>query len=275
VTMTTKKPAKKAKTTASAKSAKTATSKTATPKSKKTAKATPTAKTAKRPTKSKRAPLTRDTVLAAALAMADDGGLAALSMRSLAGQLRVEAMSLYNHVADKEGILDGLVELVAGEVTVPVVGGEWRHEMRVRAHSLHEALMRHPWAAVLFVSRVNVGPNMLRLIDASVGCLHEAGFSWPMSDHAWCAIDAHVHGFTLQRLNFPLQPEQYAAAAAQFLPLIPAETYPHMRALSEEVIARRHDGLQHLDLGLDLLLDGFEAIRVAELTSSSFPPGEA
>jgi AcrR family transcriptional regulator len=208
------------------------------------------------------------------MAMADAGGLAALSMRSLARHLRVEAMSLYNHVVDKEGILDGLVELVAGEVKVPVVGGDWRHEMRVRAHSLHEALMRHPWAAVLFVSRVNVGPNMLRLIDASVGCLHEAGFSWPMSDHAWCAIDAHVHGFTLQRLNFPLQPEDYAAAAAQFLPLIPAETYPHMRALSEEVIARRHDGLQHLDLGLDLLLDGFEAIRLAELTSSSFPPGE-
>jgi len=271
--MTTKKPAKKAKTTASAKSARATTPKTATPKTKKTPKTTATTKP-RRATKSKRAPLSRDTVLVAAMAMADAGGLAALSMRSLAGHLRVEAMSLYNHVADKEAILDGLVELVAGEVTVPVVGGDWRHEMRVRAHSLHEALMRHPWAAVLFVSRVSVGPNMLRLIDASVGCLHEAGFSWPMADHAWCAIDAHVHGFTLQRLNFPLQPEEYAAAAAQFLPLIPADTYPHMRALSEEIIARRHDGLQHLDLGLDLLLDGFEAIRLAELTSSTFPPGE-
>jgi AcrR family transcriptional regulator len=270
--MTTKKAPKKAKKTPRPiKATKTTTTTTTTTTTKKKTKTKTKTKTAQKP---KRAPLTRDTVLAAAMAMADAGGLAALSMRSLARHLRVEAMSLYNHVVDKEGILDGLVELVAGEVKVPVVGGDWRHEMRVRAHSLHEALMRHPWAAVLFVSRVNVGPNMLRLIDASVGCLHEAGFSWPMSDHAWCAIDAHVHGFTLQRLNFPLQPEDYAAAAAQFLPLIPAETYPHMRALSEEVIARRHDGLQHLDLGLDLLLDGFEAIRLAELTSSSFPPGE-
>lgn len=224
--------------------------------------------------KAKRAALSRDAVLAAALAMADEEGLAGLSMRSLARRLKVEAMSLYNHVADKENILDGLVELVASEVAVPVVGGDWRHEMKKRARSLHETLMRHPWAAVLFVSRVNIGPHMLRLIDRSVGCLHEAGFSWKMSDHAWSAIDAWVHGFTLQRLNFPLRPEEYAAAAAHFLPMIPQETHPHMRALSEEIIARRHDGVQHLDLGLDLLLDGFEAIRRAELVSSSSPPGE-
>jgi AcrR family transcriptional regulator len=216
---------------------------------------------------SKRAPLSRDTVLAAALQMADEEGLAALSMRSLARRLRVEAMSLYNHVADKESILDGLVELVASEVAIPIVGGDWRNEMKKRARSLHESLMRHPWAAVLFVSRVNIGPHMLRLIDRSVGCLHEAGFSWPMSDHVWSSIDAWVHGFTLQRLHFPLQPEEFASAAAHFLPMISAETHPHMRALSEEIIARRHDGVQHLDLGLNLLLEGFEALRLAGQTA--------
>ena len=109
---------------------------------------------------------------------------------------------------------------------------------------------------------VNVGPAMLRYVDATIGCLRAAGFSYQMADHAWNALDSHIYGFTLQKLNFPLEPEEYAAAAQHFLPLIPAEQYPHLRGMSMEVIAGHHDGLHDLEFGLDVLLDGLERIRM-------------
>lgn len=208
-----------------------------------------------------RTPLTTERVLRAALKLADRRGLDALSMRTLARALKVEAMSLYNHVPGKERILDGLVELVVAEIDLPGIGGDWRAEMRRRAQSTHAVLMRHRWATMLFVSRLNVGPNMLRYVDATIGCLRAAGFSHPMVDHAWNTLDAYVYGFTLQRLNFPLEPAEYARSAKQFLPMIPPETHPHLNALSQEIIAGRHDGIQHLELGLDLLLDGLEKLR--------------
>src|SRR5688572_31459655 len=107
---------------------------------------------------SQRKPLSRERVLRAALKLADDEGLDALSMRNLAQTLKVEAMSLYNHVSNKENILDGLVELVVGEIVLPAPGGDWRAAMRERAHSAHAVLMQHPWATMLFVSRLNIGP---------------------------------------------------------------------------------------------------------------------
>jgi AcrR family transcriptional regulator len=215
-------------------------------------------KTRKKPA---RAPLTPERVMQAALKMADAEGLDSLSMRNLARALKVEAMSLYNHVSNKEHILDGLVELVAGEIEVPAIGGDWRAAMRRRAQSAHAVLMRHPWATMLFVSRANVGPNMLRYVDATIGCLRAAGFSFVAADHAWTALDAFIYGFTLQKLNFPFEPSEYATAAAGFLPSLPIERYPHLRGMSEEIIAGRHDGLHHLEYGLDLLLDGIERLR--------------
>jgi len=210
-----------------------------------------------------RPPLSQERVLREALRMADEGGLDALSMRSLAHALQVEAMSLYNHVSNKERILDGLVELVVSEIEVPARGGDWREAMRRRALSAHRVLMRHRWATMLFVSRMNIGPNMLRYVDATIGCLREAGFSYPMADHAWTALDAYTYGFTLQKLNFPLDPAEYAGAAKGFLPLIPVEVFPYLRGMSEEVIAGRHDGLHEIELGLELLLDGLEKLRTA------------
>jgi AcrR family transcriptional regulator len=211
----------------------------------------------------RRAPLNRASVLQAALRMADRDGLESLSMRDLARELKVGAMSLYNHVANKEDILDGLLELVASELDVPAVGGDWRTTMRQRAVSAHRVLMRHPWATLLIVSRVNIGPHMLRYVDATIGCLREAGFSYPLADHAWTAIDAYIYGFTLQKRSFPLNPSEYAAAAARFLPMIPVEQFPYLNGMSQEVIAGRHDGVHQLELGLELILDGLERMRVA------------
>lgn len=218
-------------------------------------------KTRKKATR--RAPLSTEKVLLAALRMADKDGLDALSMRSLAKALKVEAMSLYNHVSNKEHILDGLVELVASEIDVPSIGGDWRVAMRRRALEAHAVLMRHPWATMLFVSRLNIGPIMLRYVDATIGCLREAGFSYAMADHAWSALDAYIYGFTLQKLNFPLDPAEYASAAAKFLPLIPVAQFPYLNGMSQEVIAGRHDGMHAIELGLDLLLDGLETMREA------------
>lgn len=212
----------------------------------------------KKKTGKTRIPLSRQRVLDAAVAIADDVGIASLTMRGLGQRVGVEAMSLYKHVANKDDILDGIVDIVAGEIEVPTIGGDWKRAMRRRAQSAHEVLMRHPWATMLIVSRANVGPSMLRYVDATLGCLRAAGFSWAMADHAWNAIDGYVYGFTLQTLNFPFEPGEYAEVAKAYLPQIPADVYPHLRGLSLEVIDGRHDGIQQLEFGLDLILDGLD-----------------
>lgn len=218
------------------------------------------AKKAKSASKS-RAPLSQDSVLQTAIRFADANGIESLSMRKLGQLLGVEAMSLYNHVSNKDAILDGIVDLVASEIELPSREGDWKTAMRQRATSAHEVLLRHPWATMLIVSRANVGPAMLRYVDATIGCLVQAGFSYATADHAWNAIDSYVYGFTLQKLNFPFQPEEYAKVAQAYLPQIPADEYPYLNGLSQEVIAGRHDGLHDLQFGLTLILDGLESLR--------------
>lgn len=195
-----------------------------------------------------RTPLTRERVLRAAIDLADQEGLDALSMRKLAKAVGVEAMSLYNHVANKEDLLDGIVDLVVAEIYVPRADGDWRAELRHRATSAHEVLLRHRWATGLLGSRVNVGPAMLRYIDATLACLITAGFSYEQADRAWNALDSHIYGFTLQAINFPLDPAEYASAAQRFLPLIPTETHPHMHALAALVIDGTHSGIADFTL---------------------------
>jgi AcrR family transcriptional regulator len=207
-----------------------------------------------------RIPLTRGRVLEAAIHLADESGLEALSMRRLAKVLGVEAMSLYNHVKSKDDVLDGMVDIVVSEIEVPAIGTDWKVAMRRRAVSAHEMLRRHTWASLLVVSRLNVGPAMLRYIDATLGCLHEAGFSYGTADHAWNAIDSHIYGFTLQVSNFPLDSSEYAEAAQGFLSQIPEEQYPHMHALAQQVIAGAHTGVNDFEFGLELILDSLERL---------------
>jgi AcrR family transcriptional regulator len=207
-----------------------------------------------------RLPLSKERVLATAIAIADKTGIGSLSMRRLGDELGVEAMSLYKHVTNKEDVLDNIVDIVASEIEPPAIGGDWKAAMRRRAISAHEVLMRHPWATMLILTRAPVGPAMLRYVNATIGCLREAGFSYPLVDHAWNAIDNHIYGFTLQRLNFPFEPEEYAKVAASFLPHLPREQFPHLYGLSVEVIEGRHTGLNDFTFGLDLLLDGLERL---------------
>lgn len=205
-------------------------------------------------------PLSRERILQVALQRADAEGLEALSMRKLAQELGVKAMSLYNHVANKDDMVDGMVDLVVGEIELPSLDVDWKTAMRQRAVSAHAVLLRHPWATLALMSRVNVGPAMLRYVDATLACLVEAGFSYPMADYAWNALDSHIYGFTLQALNFPFEAEAYAAAAKDYVAMIPPDKYPYLNQLTHHVMDGRHDGLHDFEFGLNLLLDGLETL---------------
>ena len=205
--------------------------------------------------------LSRERVLRAAVRLADEGGIESLSMRKLAQDLGVKAMSLYNHVANKDDLLDGIVDIVVSEIEVPNLGVDWKTAMRRRAMSAHEVLLRHPWSTMPLVSRVNVGPAMLRYVDATLGCLREAGFSLEMADRAWNAIDSHIYGFTLQELNFPFETEEYSEAAKNGLSLIPADKYPYLNRLTHDVIEGRYDGIHDFEFGLELILNGLDRFR--------------
>lgn len=191
-----------------------------------------------------------------AIELADEQGLKAVTMRKTAQRLDVEAMSLYNHIANKEALLDAMVEAVISQVTLPDPSGAWREELRHWAFSMQAVLNRHPWATLLLMERMNVGPGMLKQIDAGLGCLVNAGFSLADADQARNALTSHTYGFVLNEQNFPLEPEAYADAAKSFLPNLPETTYPYMRALALEVIEGRFSGLNDFSFGLDLILDG-------------------
>lgn len=212
--------------------------------------------TARKPAK----PLNRARILNQALQLADANGVEQLSMRKLALELHVEAMSLYNHISNKEELIDGMLDEVVSEFDVPAFEGDWKSAMRCRAISAHQVLLRHPWAALLMLSRVNVGPAIMTWANASYGCLHAAGFDYPLIDHAINAMDNHIYGFTLQVINSPVSSDQYANAAEHYLPLIPADEYPHINAMATLIMEGKHTGVNDFEFGLELILDGLERV---------------
>jgi AcrR family transcriptional regulator len=205
-------------------------------------------------------PLSRERILRAAIDLADKDGLESLSMRKLAQEMGVKAMSLYNYVTNKDDILDGMVDIVVGEIESPKIDGDWRDAMRRRAISAHEILLHHPWAAMVLMSRINVGSSMLQYIDMTLGCLCEAGFSFEMADHVRNVIDSHIYGFTLQELNFPINESDYSEMAAEGLSIIPADKYPYLNKLTHHVIEGSYDGIHNFEFGLELILNGLEPI---------------
>jgi len=200
--------------------------------------------------------LTKQKVVAKALAIVDADGLDSLSMRRLAHSLGVTPMSLYNHIANKDMLLDEMVNAVVAKIETPTVGGAWDVMMRRRARSFRSVLLAHPWAPVQLVSRIAMGEAVLHDINATVGCLIEAGFTYAQADWIRNSIDSHVYGYTLQELNYPVDPETYRSAAAQFLPMIPVTQYPYMHAAAQQIIDGQYDGRTQFDFGLDIILDG-------------------
>jgi AcrR family transcriptional regulator len=211
-----------------------------------------------------RAPLNTRRVLQAALALADSGGTDSLTMRHLGRELGVEAMSLYRHVANKDAVLDGIIDLVVSEIDLPSTGRDWKATMRHRGEATYRVLTRHPWAPPLLISRPNTGPAMLRYIDFTLGVLREAGFSWTLADYAWNTMDSFVYGYTLRALASPIAPADYAETAAAHQHLLAGGQYPHMAELTQQVTQGHHPGDPDITFGLDLLLDGLEQLRDAE-----------
>ncbi|MFJ9611522.1 TetR/AcrR family transcriptional regulator [Kitasatospora sp. NPDC101176] len=207
----------------------------------------------------KRTPLSRERLLDAAIAVADAGGLAALTIRSVADELGVKPMSLYHHVANKEAIVDGIVDVVFGEIDLPVADGRWRPALRGRAHSARAVLRRHPWATPLMESRTHPGPATLRHHDAVLATLRSGGFSFPLAAHAFSLLDSYTYGFALTEAALPFTPEDVGEVVPDFLAQFPAERYPHLAEFTREHVLRPgYDYGAEFDYGLDLILDGLE-----------------
>jgi AcrR family transcriptional regulator len=207
-----------------------------------------------------RARLNRDRVLRAAVALADGGGIELLTMRRLGEELGVEAMSLYNHVTNKDDLLDGMIDAVFSEIRLPSGEVDWKTAMRERAISAREVLSRHPWATGLMNSGTMPGPATLQHHDTVIGTLRRAGFSIEMAAHAFSAIDSYTYGFALQEAGLPFDaPEQVAEIAQTMLARFPAREYPHLAELtSEHILKAGYDYGEEYEFGLDLILDGVE-----------------
>jgi AcrR family transcriptional regulator len=207
-----------------------------------------------------RARLNRDRVLRAAVALADGGGIESLTMRRLGEELGVEAMSLYNHVANKDDLLNGMIDVVFGEIELPSGAADWKTAMRERAISARAVLSRHTWATGLMNAETTTGPATLRHHDTVIGTLRTAGFSIAMAAHAFSAIDSYTYGFALQEAGLPFDsPEQIAEVAQTMLAQFPAREYPHLAELTiEHVMKPGYDYGEEFEFGLDLVLDGLE-----------------
>ena len=208
----------------------------------------------------RRAPLSREPVLQTALRLADAGGLESLSMRKLGQELGVEAMALYYHFANKDEVLDGIVDLVFGEIETPSTGPDWRTAMRRRGISLRDVLMRHRWAIGLMESRLNPGPANLGHHDAMIGSLRSAGFDMAMAAHAYSLLDSYIYGFALTKMNLPFDTTTDIAEMAETMlePFPPGE-YPNLSAfITEHAMKPGYDYADELEIGLDVILDGIE-----------------
>ena len=209
-----------------------------------------------------RTPLSKERVLRAAIELADAEGIEALSMRRLAKELGVEAMSLYNHVANKGEILAGIIDLVAGEFDLPSDESDWKVAMRRNAISSRDVLLRHRWATSIWMTQGG-GPARLRNGDWMLRTLREAGFSPGLIYHAFHILESYVLGYTLQQLNFPYKGEELAGLAADFLKQIPVEDYPDLVEHIHQHIEPHDEETSGFELGLDLILDGLDRARAS------------
>ena len=218
--------------------------------------------------------LSRERVLGAAVAFADDRGIESLSMRKLADELGVGAMTLYHYVPNKDELLDGMVDIVFGEIELPSTDEDWRTAMRRRALSTHEVLNHHRWAVGLMESRATPGLASLRLHDAVLGCLRDAGFPIELTVQAYSVLDAYIYGFALQERTVPFddpagaaavaaeQTREFAARAEERQLATLAEEFPHLfEVVAGHVAEVGYDFASAFEYGLDLILDALEARR--------------
>jgi len=215
--------------------------------------------------KAARTPLSRERILDAAVAIADERGVAAVTMREVASALGVEAMSLYNHVANKETVLDGMVDLVIEQIDLLEVRGDWREAMHRRAASAREVFERHPWLPLLLDSRQSSGPARLHYYDWVLGVLIEAGFSLDRAASAFSLLDSYIYGFGIQAANLSgaddMTPEERTEV---FRAAIPPEQYPYLNRMTLHAMEIGYDPEADFEFGLALVLDGLERMLAAQ-----------
>ena len=204
--------------------------------------------------------LSKERVFHVAVALADEAGVTSLSMRKLAKRLGVEAMSLYHHVANKEEVLDGMVDLVFGEIELPANGDEWKSAMRQRARSVRAVLLRHPWAVGLLDSRENPGEATLNHHNAVLGNLRTAGFSIKLAAHAFSLLDSYIYGFVLQELSLPFDnSEELGKVADTLMERMPADSFPYLTEMMvEHALKPAYAYADEFEFGLELILNGLE-----------------
>ena len=205
-------------------------------------------------------PLTAQRIIEAAVEVADEGGFAAISRRNVGKQLGVEAMSLYHHIANKDALLDALVDWVFSRIELPTAADSWQAGMRRRAGSARRVLVDHPWALTLIDSRSNPGPALLRHHDAVVGCLRGGGFPIALAAQAFSAIDAYVYGFALTERNLPFDPSTTTDAvdfAVEVAPLL--GSYPHLAELVQHLTGSgEYSFSRQFEDGLEIILAELE-----------------
>jgi len=200
-------------------------------------------------------------VLRAAVALADEAGIDSLTMRELGLRLGVEAMSLYNHAANKDDILDGMVDLVVGEIALPADPADWKEAMRQRAISAWAVFSLHPWASVLMDSRQSSGPARLHYFDWVVETLRRAGFSLELAARAFSLVDSYIYGFGRQQLNMAVGGATPEETTEAFLRAIPADEYPYLRQMViGYAMENGYDDSVDFEFGLDLILGGLERL---------------
>jgi AcrR family transcriptional regulator len=194
------------------------------------------------------------------MALADAGGLETLTMRKLGQELEVGPMALYRHVANKDDMVDGIVDLVYAEMDLPPIGADWKTAMRVRAISLRDALLRHRWAIGLMESRTNPGPANLQHHDAVIGSLRAGGFDMASVAHAYSLLDAYIYGFALTKMNLPFESTDDIVELSQtMLQPFPLNAYPNLADfITDHAMQPGYDFADEFEYGLDLILDGIE-----------------
>jgi AcrR family transcriptional regulator len=210
-----------------------------------------------------RLPLSRERILRAALELADASGIESLTMRRLGRALGFEAMSLYNYVASKDELLDGILDLVLAESEPPMPEGEWAAAVRASAVSVHGALRRHPWACGLLMSpERGIRPARLRYMDLLLGRLREAGFSADTTYHAYHVLDGHIFGFSLWQTSHSYTASQVSGMVEKFAELIPAADYPYLHEHGQQHLSEGpHREVSAFEFGLDFIIGGLEKIR--------------
>ena len=205
--------------------------------------------------------LSRERIVEAAVALADSEGFDSCSIRKVADDLGAAPMALYRHVASKEDLLDGMVDVVFGEMYAPAIGAEWKTELRKRGIAARAALRRHPWAVGLMETRMHPGPASALHHNATMGCLREAGFPFREAVHAYNLLDSYTYGFALQEQTIPFETPEESAEMAKATIGDHAAEYPYLAEVMHELAQRGYDYTEEFEFGLDFILDGFERLK--------------